>query len=300
MDLPRFFAAAVLLAVGCAATPSNAKGVSFTFRTYDVPVKGAYQTWLTGINNDGTMVGWYLDRHGDTHGFTVTNGQFKRQDFGPETEIWGINGNGDFVGLYDDPCEEEICAEGFLFHGKTVTKIGPPWFTTPPEDDAPDSEAVGLNDADVVVGGAGDGFGGDIGFILTQGRYKRLKVPGVNHDGAVAVNNAGLVILDWTTRESSHAVLYDGMTYKDIGVPGALDSTGQGINNRGDIVLRFDAGVGQNIHGSLLHAGKYYNFDYPQAKYDTIPFGINDKRTIVGVWGIGQTKIRLHGFIATY
>lgn len=284
---------------GCATLAADPQGAVFTFKTYNAP--GQLQTWLTGINNDGVIVGWYADQQGNLHGFSLTNGRFKQIDDpdGDQTEIWGINANGDIVGFYHDPCIEELCYEGFIDHAGKFTNIGPRWFRTPPEDDAPDSEAYGINKAGAIVGSAGAGFGGNIGFLRDAG-YTKLKVPGVNGEQAVGINDAGLVTLAWATNTNFGVSIYDGTTYKNISVPNSVDSSGGGINGHGDVVLGYDAGVGQPIHGALLHAGKYFKFDDPKSRYLTIPLGLNDNHTIVGVWNDGQQNVHVHGFVATY
>ena len=280
------------------ATAAGAAGLTFRFKTYDVA--NATQTWLTGVNDKGMIVGWFVDQQGNAHGFTLTNGNFQQVDNGPQTEIWGVNSEGNFVGTYYDSCVEEICNEGFRFHSGVFSDIGPKWFSTPPEDDAPDSEAFGINDGGNIVGMAGDGFGSEVGFLRAQGRYAKLEVPGVNGEQAIGINKAGLVTLAWASNDYFGVSLYDGTTYQDISVPNGTNSYHGGINNNGDVVLGFDAGFGQPIHGALLHAGKYYQFDDPDSKYLTLPLGLNDKHKIVGVWNDGQQEITVHGFIATY
>jgi hypothetical protein len=290
----------VLIFLGCAAIASDSNALTFTFKTYKV--QGQLQTWLTGINNNGVIVGWYLDQQGNSHGFSLTNGNFTEIDDpnGSETEIWGINTDGDMVGFYYDPCVEELCYEGFLYHGGKFTDIGPPWFETPPEDDSPDSEAFGLNDNGALVGLAGDGFGSEVGFERMNHNYTKLQVPNVNGEYAAGINNAGLVTLGWATNTSFGVSMYDGQKYTDISVPGATDTYEGGINNLGDFVLGFDKGLGQPIQGALLHAGKYHTFFDPKSTYLTLPLGINDKNTIVGVWNNGQQDVHVYGFIARY
>jgi hypothetical protein len=291
----------VLLCLTYVTLAADTPSLTFKFKTYSVP--GALQTWLTGVNNSGVIAGWYADSQANFHGFTLTDGKFKQIDdpSGDQTEIWGINSSGDLVGFYHDPCIEELCYEGFIYHAGQFTNIGPPWFRTPPEDDAPDSEGFGINDSGTVVGSAGAGFGGNIGFVLQNHKYKKLQVPQVNGGGAVGINNAGLVTLNWATNKFDGASVYDGKTYKNIDVPNSVDSYASGINNVNDVVLAFDPGIGKPIHGALLHAGKYYKFFFSKGKNETYPLGLNDKHTIVGVWTLGgSTDIHVHGFIATY
>src|SRR5690348_14491736 len=130
---------ALMFLLVCAG--SGAQGLTFKFKTYDV--SNAIQTWLTSISNDGTIVGWFVDQQGNAHGFTLVNGNFQQIDDGPQTEIWGINRKGDLVGSYYDGCIEEVCEEGFRYHNGVFSDIGPKWFTTPPEDDSPDTQAFG-------------------------------------------------------------------------------------------------------------------------------------------------------------
>lgn len=285
----------------CTALAADAPSLTFTFKTYSVP--GALQTWLTGINNSGVIVGYYLDQQTNAHGFSLTSGKFQQIDDpnGDQTQIFGINSSGAIVGAYHDPCIEELCYEGFVFEGGKFTDIGPPWFRHPPEDDAPQSVAYGINDSGIIVGQAGDGFGSEVGFLLKNHKYKQLTVPHANGELAVGINNAGLVTVNWATSTSSGASIYNGRTFKNINVPGGGDSFAGGINNLGDVVLGFGSIQGNHINGALLHANKYYKFFYSKAKNDTFPLGLNDKRTIVGAWAAGGTHdIHVHGFIATY
>ena len=290
-----------VLWLSCVANAAPAPALTFKFRSYDVP--GATQTWLTGINNAGVIVGWFADAQFNFHGFTLTNGKLKQIDDpnGDQTQIWGINSSGDLVGSYHDPCIEELCYEGFIYRNGKFTNIGPPFFKTPPEDDSPQSVAYGINDSGVIAGLGGDGFGGELGFQFKNRKYRPLKVPGANGELAVGINNAGLVTLNSATNTTFDAYLYNGSTYKKINVPHGGENFAGGINNLGDVVLGFGSAEGNHIHGALLHANTYYKFVYSKGKHETFPFGINDKRTIVGVWTRNGTHdINVHGLIVRY
>jgi len=293
----------ILLTVVLSALSSEAAKkptLTFHFTTYDAP--GAIQTWLTGVNNSGEIIGWYLDKSLNSHGFTLTNGKFKLLDDpnGNMNELFGINSSSDVVGMYSDPCIEELCTEGFVDRAGAFTNIGAPWFTHPPEDDAPQSAAYGINDFGAIVGLAGDGFGGEVGFVVKDHKYRKIVVPKANGEYAAGINNAGLITVNWVTNSSEGASIYDGKTFKDISIPHHSVSTAGGINNAGDVVLYYGSFFGGPIRGALLHAKHYYKFFYPEGKNLTIPFGINDKRTIVGVWAKGAHASRFHGLIVTY
>ena len=70
-----FYLAIALLGYASAGVAVE-KNPRFTFKTYDVP--GQLQTWLTGINNDGTIVGWTTDKQANAHAFMVIGGKYRR------------------------------------------------------------------------------------------------------------------------------------------------------------------------------------------------------------------------------
>jgi len=75
--------------------------------------------------------------------------------------------------------------------------------------------------------------------------------------------------------------------------PGSTDTVAHAVNNRGQIVGRFQDSAGA-VHGYLRQAGgSFVTIDPPDAIF-TIAFDINDAGTIVGIWQApGGT---LHGF----
>jgi probable HAF family extracellular repeat protein len=90
----------------------------------DVP--SARQTFATSINDRGVIGGWFEDQTGQVHGFLRSReGEFHQVDVNfPDsfnTQIFGINDHGEFVGLYRTPLQAE---SGF---------IGTPFPTPVPE-----------------------------------------------------------------------------------------------------------------------------------------------------------------------
>lgn len=276
--------------------------ITFKFVTYAVP--GALQTSLTGVNDSGVIVGWYLDRQLQSHGFSLTGGTMTpiNDPSGTNTQLFGINAAGAIVGSYTTICLEELCSEGFLYEAGHFTDLGPPIFLNEDDpDDAPDSIAYGINDYGRVVGFGGDGFGGGYGFIKHGGTYDIVKVPGGNDAIAVGVNKHGLVTVNWATNTTFNASLFDGSTFTTIDVPRASESFAGGVNNLGDVVLYWGSIEGGFLNGALLHNGRYFRFFDPNGKRDTIPLGINDRRVIVGTYSPrGTHDIHTYGFIATY
>ena len=83
----------VLMALGTAYA-------DYTYTTLNVP--GASATSAYGINNAGTIVGFYGDASGE-HGYSLSNGTYTTLNVPGSTQTlaWGINDAGTIVG-YDD------------------------------------------------------------------------------------------------------------------------------------------------------------------------------------------------------
>src|SRR4029077_3814382 len=70
----------------------------------------------------------------------------------------------------------------------------------------------------------------------------------------------------------------NGKTFKKINVPGAgaLGSAPLDTNNENDVCFEYFDSAGL-FHGALLHAGKYYKFNYPKS-YESYGGGVNNKK----------------------
>ena len=98
----------VAVVPAAATSPSPLAGyASGTYTTIDYP--GAVQTDISGINNLGMMVGFYIDTAGVYHGFIYQNGTFTPFNDpnagtkkGQGTQGSGINDFGTIVGGYID------------------------------------------------------------------------------------------------------------------------------------------------------------------------------------------------------
>ena len=80
-------------------------------------------------------------------------------------------------------------------------------------------------------------------------------------------------------------------TLTTIDFPGASFTSGQGINDRGDIVGRWDsAGVS---HGFLLSGGSFTTIDFPGAGFTSL-LKINSPGEIVGFYTVAGVS---HGLL---
>ena len=170
------------------------------FTTIDNP-NGAGGTFANRINDAGTVVGYYIDADGNTHGFTDTGGVFATVD-DPNgvqgTGIFGVNDAGTVVGLYQVGTDN---IQGFTEAGGTFTAIDDPNGPT-------STYGHGINDTGTVVGTYIDATG-EHGFTKTDGTYTTLNDPnaatgtgglGINvtvGTNAVGINDAGTVVGDY-------------------------------------------------------------------------------------------------------
>ena len=129
---------------------------------------------LASMNNGATpdgsiIVGLYVDppnSSGTTRGYVVHNGEFSPYDVpgSVATQIWGINANADFVGLYDDADASE---HGFLQLWGSSAPItidvpsGAPF-------NAVLTDAFAINSAGTIVGLYIDSAGNFHGYLATR------------------------------------------------------------------------------------------------------------------------------------
>jgi hypothetical protein len=292
--------AAALAFTVVAATAADAPPLTFTFTKASVP--GAIATGPGGINNAGMSVGGYTDSSGVGHGYILKGKKFTTLDAPKAVKPAGtgasnLNPNGTIsvVGFYATN-STGTTTEGFLYKGGKYTTI-------PGPKGATSSSGNAINDLGAIVGNYTDSGGVVHGFLLKGGKYTTLTVPGGLGTVATGINNKGTIVayyfVNSTGTLGSVMTTNNGKTFKKINVPGAgaLGSGPLDINNENDVCFEWFDSAGL-FHGALLHAGKYYKFDYPKA-YESYGGGLNDKSMVAG--GYIPTKgAALQGFNATF
>jgi uncharacterized membrane protein len=92
--------------VGIRGTGTNTRGFDFKNGQYTtITIPKQYETNAVGINDGGTIVGWYLGSLPDPYrGFVLVNGKFTSFTYpgAPKTYFYGINSLGEIVGTYVD------------------------------------------------------------------------------------------------------------------------------------------------------------------------------------------------------
>lgn len=167
----------------------------YAFTSIDYP--GGTQTLARGINNRGDIVGSYRIVP-PRHALLISNGNFI--PLAPTTtlganysEAFKSNDRGDVVGQV---MTEDGFSHGFLLSGGNLTILDFPG--------ASDTFALGINEADVVVGlydvGPFDENGNPSaqhGFIWSSGNFMQVDVPGAFDTGIIGINARGDLVGGW-------------------------------------------------------------------------------------------------------
>jgi hypothetical protein len=194
-------------------------------------------TFDTRINDAGNIEG----TDGGFHVFTVIGGTASSYLPPNATEAFGsgINDSGTTVGNFDGPNGFEAYSR--LQNGAfSVIDVPGSTFT----------EVLGLaNDGDM-VGSYGDN-NGTHGFLYHNGVFTTLDTPGgntliwgVNDSGNVAGNGSGY---GCPGGQNSCGFFYAGGALTAIAVPGALNTTVQGMNDFNQIVGSYETADGQEF-----------------------------------------------------
>lgn len=223
-----------------------------------------------------------------------------------------IRFDGDVVGGY---CTAQSggCGPGDAMHGYLFTAIDN---STQPIDvpGALATVASGINKAGEIVGSYCNATtcesydGGGQGFLLDKigGGFTTLDVPGAVHTAAVAINDAEVIVGNYTACKTQaetsfaassgqgapcvllqlHGFQLSGGAYTTIDPPGSISTNVGGINNSGEIVGSYLDGNNQT-HGFLFNAGAYTIVDFPGGSL-TVINGVNDQGQIVGFARVGN------------
>jgi hypothetical protein len=167
------------------ATHGFLKPAGADFTTIDLP--GTTFNQLLGINNKGQAAGYFQDAAGLQHGYVRgSNGDFVVLNLpAPSSQATGINDHGTVVGfLQASPTDTQ--SSGFMLQNGKVTELKYPG--------AKFTQALGVDDSDVVVGFYNDADGNPQGFRYDRGRYEKIAVPGASSTIVNGINNRGDIV----------------------------------------------------------------------------------------------------------
>ncbi|MCU1297710.1 MAG: Ig family protein [Acidobacteriaceae bacterium] len=197
--------------------------------TYLVP--GAQSTYLTGINDKGSIVGGYAYQPAtQAYGFELMGNKFIPINYPGAgiTDPSGINNKGQVVGTESPDITSP--GKGFLLNKGQFTDI-----------QFPGANATGanaINDTGMIVGSYLDQNSSTHGFVLIQGQYTSLDFPGSNFTIATGINNAGEIVGQYTLppNGSLQSFVYKNGQFKLVSIPHTYRSSVNGVNALGDIV----------------------------------------------------------------
>ena len=106
-----------------------AQAISYNYQMPDDPAaaNSSNGTYPFGINDGGTVVGYYYDAGGFAHGFVETGGSYVNLDYPGASQTYpqAINKEGQIVGWYNDLSSDH----GFLFSNGSFTALNDPLST---------------------------------------------------------------------------------------------------------------------------------------------------------------------------
>lgn len=188
----------------CECTAFVGSGGNYT----PIGYAGAQNTVPTGINDLGTIVGFFVGGDGQTHGFVDQGGVYSQFDVpgASGTSLYGINDEGAMVGQYD-PAGGGGWVSFVDENGVLTTLPGL-------------SIANGINDEGVIVGSIGC-CASQQAVVYENGVYTTLAMPGsAIRSGATGINDAGQIVGFYATSDDPYGV--HGFVDTPIPEPGAL------------------------------------------------------------------------------
>lgn len=298
------------------STTRLSAGTTFTFARIDVPAAGGGFTHISGINDNGEIVGEYAPLNPpQVHGFLDVGGVFDTFDVpgAADTAVAGINDNREIVGAFSD-CD----VTGTICTGHSFLDVGGVFTTIDFQGINGGTLVSGISNIGEIVGlytafeRITSPFGQfpcvrtahscwTHGFLDVDTVLTTFDHPDAFETLLNGVNANGEIVGTWRPQCACPFApflpfLADGHSFTPINVPGAVNAVAYAINDNGDIVGSFvDANF--NEHGFVDVGGVFTTLDVPGAFF-TEARGINRDGTIVGNTNNLLTGNE-EGFIAT-
>jgi len=290
------------------------------FHNFDFPLADFTDAYK--LNDSGNLVGQYATNF-PNHGFVLSGAmaltgppspcQFLSFDY-PDSQnsgARGINNAGQITGIYrvrGNPARHGFLAtpglggtsrpnNGCLATSGVVPKRGVAFksFDFP---GSTNTQATAITPAGEIVGRYSSADGRQHGFVLHDGVFTPVDVPGATFSTDVAwVNASGEIVGGYGDSRGGHAYVLRGGTFTTIDFPSAnpVCTAGFGISNAGDVVgVEFVCSDFFHGHGYLFSGGQFTVIDVPGAT-GTFPTMVIDSTRIVGTY-IGSDGV-FHGFL---
>jgi probable HAF family extracellular repeat protein len=198
---------------------------------------GAADTALLGINDEGTIVGYYsASSTGFSHAVVYKDGQFttlnQHPAFGASAD--GVSNSGAIVGTFN-PDGQTNQTISVLIVNNIYSQI-----VFPGEADL--TFASGINQAGEIVGtyGTPQTY---LGFTDGNGTFTTVQVPAGQLTLAFAISNNGSIAGVYTDSSNlAHGFTFIQGQYATIDYPGATQTSVSGIDDAGDVVGSYSDG----------------------------------------------------------
>ncbi len=246
----------------------------------EVKAFGSSFTQILGVNNEGEMVGDFVDSAGNMHGFTDINGQFTQIDApgASATTVNGVNDFGQLVG-FD--------TVGTVTNGFVATNDPYSYKTI---DFSPDpthfTQLLGINDSGVIAGYYGQAV--NQGFTISStGTFTSENFPTSTQTQVVGINSLGETVgfyVDNTTAAHTHGFIDNNGVFTSVDAAGTSFNQLLGVNDRGQTV-----GYSSTDPAGMTLQQAFERDPNGSINYVTLPSnvnsqatGINDSGEIVG------------------
>jgi hypothetical protein len=275
--------------------------VSQPYRYTSINYPGSRTTVASGINNNGVIVGSYIDTNNKNHGFVYRKGMYVRIDVPNATQTFanGINDYGDIVGTYSLPgtASKPANSFGFLLRAGAFKRIACPG--------AQFTSASGVNKSGVIVGGC-ETASGFQGYVYAAGKFRYVNAPTVGSADTQlnGISNTGELAGQVFSGDNNRGFWILGSDFDFLRPYLDRDNVVESVNGRGDIAGCFNGSQAFVSHNPESSEGEGSAEKFP-ALQPLSPFGshtacvmgINYPRDIVG-WYY-DASFKQHGFIGT-
>jgi hypothetical protein len=289
------FSLLLLATLACSTPqPAAAQAQDYTFQTLDVPGADT-DIQLTWMNDTGLIVQQYQSPTGaafpaNVHTAIQRAGAWTVIDVPGATFTGGSNANASGQVALTYTLADGILHVALYDRGKHLYQPDIPGYHI---------GVQGLNDRGQLAASAIDAGGVEHGFVGNSSAFTVFDYP----DSKLAattpfmVNTRGIVVGRYILSDGTwHAFLYDGTSFKNIDVPGAVRSTATGINDSNQIVGVYRLTKDGPNQGFLFRGGQYTTLNFPGSTR-TILDQINNAGDMAGTYTDASGKS--HGFIAT-
>ena len=223
------------------------------------------QTQVTGLNDKGVTVGFWVNASDANFGFYASGGHFHEVNFPtgtpakpPVDQLLGVNNHNVAVGFFTNASGQN---RGYTYNinTKTFSRVLPPGASN--SNLGPSLTAAAINNRGDVAGFYNVNSSTVDGFVKIGNSFVRLAVGGATMTQAFGVNDSDVVVGTYTDGSGSTATTHGFLWRPGYGFTTNIDDPNgigttllNGINNENDIVGFYTDSAG-NTDGLLAYPG---------------------------------------------